>query len=163
MTKLISQLREPPGGIFTAHELCSQAADKIEQLERDVSQAYDLRDAAESRYCTALMDIERLRNTLDYIAGLGPGCEMEMRETAKRALKSSHEPSKAETVVHADPTGKTREPPHCPSCSCGVVVQSVDSALKSSAPLTPCECLIIDKEPSAYHAEKCPRFVAGRL
>jgi hypothetical protein len=27
----------------------------------------------------------------------------------------------AETPVHSDPTGKTREPPHCPSCSCGQV------------------------------------------
>lgn len=22
--------------------------------------------------------------------------------------------------VHADPTGKTREPPHCPTCACGL-------------------------------------------
>jgi len=24
------------------------------------------------------------------------------------------------TAVHKDPTGTTREPPHCPSCSCGL-------------------------------------------
>ncbi len=36
-------------------------------------------------------------------------------------------------------------------------------AVKASASLPPCECLILDKEPSAYHATKCPRFVEGVL
>lgn len=35
--------------------------------------------------------------------------------------------------------------------------------LKAAASLPPCECLIVDKEPSAYHAVKCPRFAAGKL
>lgn len=29
-------------------------------------------------------------------------------------------PSDETTQCHPDPTGKTREPPHCPSCSCGM-------------------------------------------
>lgn len=82
---------------------------------------------------------------------------------------------------------ETHEAQHCPTCSCGSQVQSstpghtfckacgvrdgnhmewcpeAPPALKSTAPLPQCECLIIDKEPSAYHNEKCPRFVAGKL
>lgn len=33
------------------------------------------------------------------------------------ALKATATP--ATFPIHADPTGKTREPPHCPTCSCG--------------------------------------------
>jgi hypothetical protein len=37
------------------------------------------------------------------------------------------------------------------------------AAQKSGACLPPCECLLLDKEPSAYHALKCPRYVADAL
>ncbi len=29
--------------------------------------------------------------------------------------------------VHADPTGKTREPPHCPTCNCGTPADLIKS------------------------------------
>lgn len=32
-----------------------------------------------------------------------------------------------------------------------------------AGPAAPCECLLLDKEPSAYHAVKCPRYVADAL
>jgi hypothetical protein len=40
------------------------------------------------------------------------------------------EPSEQRIPVHIDATGKTREPPHCPTCSCGLPLdeQSVPSA-----------------------------------
>jgi len=34
---------------------------------------------------------------------------------------------------------------------------------KAAVPLPPCECLVRDKQPSAYHNVKCPRFVADKL
>ena len=36
-------------------------------------------------------------------------------------------------------------------------------AQKAAAALPACECLVRDKEPSAYHNVKCPRFVADKL
>lgn len=60
----------------------------------------------------------------------------------------------------------------CPKCT---TVNGIDDLVclggtcgtkrpeKAAASLPPCECLIADKEPSAYHAVKCPRFVAGKL
>lgn len=46
---------------------------------------------------------------------------------------------------------------------CLQIARKLTPAEKSSAHIPQCECLIIDKEPSAYHATKCPRFVAGKL
>lgn len=37
------------------------------------------------------------------------------------------------------------------------------SAEKSELSLVPCECLVRDKEPSAYHNVNCPRYVADLL
>jgi len=44
--------------------LLEEADREIEQIRADISQAYDLRDKAEGRYCTALGDIERLQTQL---------------------------------------------------------------------------------------------------
>lgn len=47
----------------------------------------------------------------------------QMRDAAKRGLADTgrYTADKANIgqAVHADPTGKTREPPHCPTCDCG--------------------------------------------
>jgi hypothetical protein len=40
---------------------------------------------------------------------------------------------------------------------------TVCAAQKALASLPSCECLLRDKEPSAYHALKCPRYVADLL
>lgn len=81
-----------------------------------------------------------------------------------------------------------RYPCACPEGSCGVLIkysnqfcrlERAKAAPKAAVPLTvdqewenakaamsgekalpPCECLVRDKKPSAYHNEKCPRFVA---
>jgi hypothetical protein len=50
------------------HDSTGQAAawaiEEIDRLRADISQAYDLRDKAEGRYCTALGEIERLREVI---------------------------------------------------------------------------------------------------
>jgi hypothetical protein len=52
---------------------------------------------------------------------------------------------------HPDCSFHSTVAPATPVCDCGVV----------NPP--PCECLVRDKEPSAYHNVKCPRFVEGKL
>jgi hypothetical protein len=49
----------------------------------------------------------------------------------------SHEPSEQRIPVHVDATGKTREPPHCPSCSCGVCGCPDEYCLKLAGSLKP--------------------------
>jgi hypothetical protein len=41
-------------------------------------------------------------------------------ETHKIAFNALLPPQSKSPPCHPDPTGKTREPPHCPSCSCGL-------------------------------------------
>lgn len=47
--------------------------------------------------------------------------------------------------------------PHSPA------VRETRDAQKAEAPLPDCECLVRDKTPSAYHNDKCPRYVEGKL
>lgn len=66
-----------------------------------------------------------LRKRLDAREVWGDGHENEWRRyqeeaAALRAAIEALQPPAHETFpVHPDPTGKTREPPHCPSCNCG--------------------------------------------
>lgn len=88
----------------------------------------------DSREGELLAEIERLRGALDRIGNprfvyssdddSDEDTQLSMRMADARAsLKgcSAHET----TPCHSDPSGKTREPPHCPSCSCGM--QSMES------------------------------------
>jgi hypothetical protein len=52
---------------------------------------------------------------------------------------------------HPDCSFHSTVAPATPVCDCGAV----------NPP--PCGCLVRDKEPSAYHNVKCPRFVEGKL
>lgn len=62
-----------------------------------------------SRVLVALAETRQTRRH----RGCGPGC------TLPAGHLGDHSPVEPEvTACHPDPTGKTREPPHCPTCSC---------------------------------------------
>jgi hypothetical protein len=66
--------------------LLEEADREIEQLRTDISQAYDLRDKAEGRYCTALGTIEQLHAAVKTAQELAARRLMEI-ERLKGALK----------------------------------------------------------------------------
>lgn len=68
------------------------------------------------------MKKQKIIDFLSHWAHLGHMQTFESREEFRMEaqalideLESEDEPS-----YHVDPTGKTREPPHCCSCSCGI-------------------------------------------
>ena len=61
-----------------------------------------------------------------------------------------------------EPEPLQRQPRQTRYCDYDLCADTFDPA-HSNANHIACECLIIDKEPSAYHNEKCPRFVADKL
>jgi len=73
------------------------------------------------------------------------------------AMRAAAEPASREAFDGLHKAGcAALELPHGrrSHCNCGAVKSTV---------LPACECLILDKEPSAYHNAKCPRFVEGKL
>jgi hypothetical protein len=66
--------------------LLEEADREIEQLRADISEAYDLRDKAEGRYCTALGTIEQLHAAVKTAQELAARRLMEI-ERLKGALK----------------------------------------------------------------------------
>jgi hypothetical protein len=99
MTNLVTRLRAFPGGVG-AEALCREAADELEQLRADISQAYDLRDQAEGRFCTALGQIERLQKRegqlIEFVRSfISGGVNQDFKPWASelyQKLYSSHEP-----------------------------------------------------------------------
>jgi len=74
-------------------------------------------------------EMEAARNTAEAayftarpLLNEGPPVET-FRAGFERAFRLLWKPTAPETPIHRDPTGSTREPPHCPSCSCGAPVE----------------------------------------
>jgi hypothetical protein len=66
-----------------------------------------------------------------------------------------YERLQSETPVHRDPTGRTREPPHCPSCSCGMPADDADSRPHS-------DDLAVDRFAAAMKAKLAKKRADGR-
>jgi hypothetical protein len=80
---------------------------------------------------------------------------IEALRVAIGSKQSSVEPS---ATPSAGPSGNTRTVDTSAGCKPAGGV-----AVKATASLPACECLVRDKSPSAYHNVKCPRYVADLL
>ena len=106
-SNLVARLRQHAQGdwftITDENETAAEAADEIERLRAALKKAKPIVGAAcASAGATGSNDSRRLREKV-----YTEICE---------ALGSTVETG----AVHPDPTGKTREPPHCPTCGCGL-------------------------------------------
>lgn len=78
-----------------AHSCMHSMQTEIERLRADISQAYDLRDKAEGRYCTALGEIERLQKLLQVARDrlIGSGSVLSVLEEGLGFVELADEPS----------------------------------------------------------------------
>lgn len=103
------QQQSTTGGTITLSEIC------VRRLFADAQQTRAIIERTEfekfgSDPCTAV-----LRLLQETQISVGKACEW-LRRYIHEGVQ---DPLPEETPVHRDPTGKTREPPHCPTCSCG--------------------------------------------
>lgn len=76
---------------------------------------------ADAAHTLLVQEIEQLKLSLfhreDQVNRL-TDLELDLRQEIERLNKRCAALALLVYPVHPDPTGKTREPPHCPSCSC---------------------------------------------
>jgi len=91
-------------------------------------------DAPDAQYADVLREAEKGEptNTLDLIDALWWRLRNQRREIARL-----HQQKRAAKLppLHVDPTGTTREPPHCPSCSCGTTDRRRPAAIPTEGVL----------------------------
>ncbi len=85
------------------------------------------RDAKIDRLQSALRNIATNKLTSSTVPGplYGAGVRAGLAIAAGMACKALDGVDPSMVPVHPDPTGKTREPPHCPTCACEAIQSGI--------------------------------------
>lgn len=138
------QLAAYAAGASCPHVDVMEMAEEIQKLRADISQAYDLRDKAEGRYCTALGTIEQLHAAVKMAQELAATRLMEI-ERLNNALRGflpanhpaaqAHEPEGSRSAPgmgnynywqHMHQWGQDAEYHYYQSCQCARCRQQYD-------------------------------------
>jgi hypothetical protein len=126
LAKEVEKVEQLHAAVKTAQEL---AATRLMEVDRLKKREKDLMDVIDSR--------ERALGFVPLDDALHPGPSIS-KAFANSPRRVSHEPLQgASFPVHADPTGTTREPPHCPTCECGICGCPDEYCLKLAGSLKP--------------------------
>ncbi len=92
------------------------------------------RDAKIDQLQSALRKIATNKLTSSTVPGplYGAGVSAGLAIAADMACKALDGADPKTFPVHPDPTGKTREPPHCPTCACEIPADAIQSGIGPS-------------------------------
>ena len=126
--------------------------DSVQEIERKITERGNRR-------------LQTAKETLAPLNPVAPGSRVEWPTLGPFATDEAPQETLAPPCIWR--TG-CKHPDTCKSAGCCVpgdpdALRTDDDLLKPMKALAPCECLVRDKTPSAYHNVKCPRYVEGAL
>ena len=154
---VLNELIARRSGALPAHETSSESerlALEFRLASQQAAQLRDDRDQLRMRHQEAF----RIINAATYYVPQPRQLHAEMVAWLNGASKQEASPEEPSATPSAGPSGNTRTVDTSAGCKPAGGV-----AVKATASLPACECLVRDKSPSAYHNVKCPRYVADAL